>query len=490
MKSKILILTAILTTLVFHGCNESFLEKSPPSSLSEANFFQTEEDAISAINAAYGSLQMRGLYSEDYPKVAEVPADDITIDNTSGLSFDDFGFSPAESQIDNVYSLSNEGVFRANQVLARVPDIDMDEALKSRILGEAKFLRALYYWHLTSVFGQVPLLTEPPETVAESEVPKASLEELYDQMIQDLQEAIQALPARSEYDEANLGRATSGAAQALLGKVYLYAEMYPEAEAAFLQVINSGEYSLVPDFSQIIIESNDNNQESVFEVQYTDVGGGGWATIDGAGANETTLRERLNYPNGRGGFGNLLPTQEIVDEFEEGDPRLEASVFRQGDVYDPTTEGEEIYQSAWTPTGYAIKKGMLPFRRNLVESGTNWPIIRYADVLLMYAEAANENGSQAEAIDALNMVRDRVDMPHYPTADYPVSNQQEVFEAIVHERRVELAFEYHRYNDLRRWGLAEAELGNLGYQAPRNRYMPLPQAEVDTNPELEQNPNY
>ena len=133
---------------------------------------------------------------------------------------------------------------------------------------------------------------------------------------------------------------------------------------------------------------------------------------------------------------------------------------------------------------------MLPFRRNLAESGTNWPIIRYADVLLMYAEAANENGKIQEAIDALNRVRARVDMPPYPTGKWTVSNQEEVFDAIVHERRVELAFEYHRYNDLRRWGLAEEVLGPLGYIAPRNEYMPLPQAEVDTNPNLVQNPNW
>jgi len=487
MKKFRIYIMLLITVSVWIGC-EDYLDKVPPSSLSTDNFFQTEADALSAINASYAPLQLRGLYSEDYPKVAEVPSDDIAIDNTSGLSFDDFGFSPAESQIDNVYTLNYEGIGRANLVIDRVPGIEMDADLKARIIAEAKFLRALYYWHLASVFGEVPIILFPPETTEEAEIPKSPVNEVYNQIITDLQEAIAVLPA--SYDDANVGRATSGAARSLLGKTYLYAERYPEAEATLLEVINSGQYSLIDDFSQIIIESNENHAESIFEVQYQDIGGGGWAGQDGANANETTLRERLNYPNGKGGFGNLLPTQSIVDEFEEGDPRLEASVFREGDEYDPTTEGEEVFLSAWTPTGYAIKKGMLPFRRNIVNSGTNWPIIRYADVLLMYAEAANENGKIDEALNALNQVRARVGMPPYPTAEYPASNQQEVFEAIVHERRVELAFEYHRYNDLRRWGLASEVLGPLGFTSPRNDFMPLPQAEVDTNPELVQNPNF
>lgn len=469
------------------GCDD-FLEKVPPSSLAVENFFQNEDDAISAVNAVYAPIQLRGLYSEDYPKVAEVPSDDMTIDNTSGLSFDDFGFSPAESQIDNVFTLSYEGIGRANLVINRVPEIDMDAELQARIIGEAKFMRALYYWHLAATFGEVPVILIPTETTAEAEIPKSPVADVYNQVITDLQEAIPALP--DVYDAAEVGRATSGAARSLLGKAFLYAERYADAEATFEEVINSGIYDLVPDVSQIIIESNENNVESIFEVQYSNIGGGGWSVSDAAGINETTLRERLNYPNGRGGFGNLLPTQSIVDEFEEGDPRLDAFVFREGDTYDPSTAGEEVFDPAWTPTGFAIKKGMLPFRRNLVESGTNWPVIRFADVLLMYAEAANENGNLAGAVEALNRVRERATMPPYPTADFPVSTAEEVFEAIVHERRVELAFEYHRFNDLRRWGLAPEILSGLGYTSPRNRFMPLPQAEVDTNPNLDQNPNF
>ena len=486
MKTIKILFTLFLILGLTIQCSEEFLERTPPSSLTEDIFFKTEEDALATINAAYAAIQLRPMYAENYPKVAEVPSDDVTLNNTGGLGFDTFTWNAAEGQLDGVYQSCYEGILRANLAIQRIPEIDIDQNLANRLVGEAKFLRALYYWHLATVFGEVPLILEAdPSDLDKSAVAKSSNDAIYQQMITDLQEAESALPA--EYNEANVGRATKGAAQALLGKVYLYAEDYQNAEANFLKVINSGLYDLFPDFAELFTEANENSVESIFEIQYANVGGGTWAGSDGANNNETNLRWRLNLPQCCGGFGNLLPTQSIVDAFEEGDPRLDASIFRDGDFYD---EVDPVYSSEWTPTGYTIKKGMFPVVRNEAGSGLNWMVIRYADVLLMYAEAANENGNMQDAIDAINEVRDRVDMPALPTDEFPVSTKQEVFDAIVHERRVELAFEYHRFNDLKRWGLAEEELGPLGYQAPKHRYYPLPQAELDVNPELEQNPNY
>ncbi|MGK7395297.1 MAG: RagB/SusD family nutrient uptake outer membrane protein [Candidatus Cyclobacteriaceae bacterium M3_2C_046] len=485
MRSIKIILTVAFLLGITIQCSDDFLEKTPPSSLTEDIFFITEEDALATVNAAYAAMQLSPMYSENYPKIAEVPSDDVTLDNTSGLSFDNFTFNAAEGQLDGFYQSCYEGIFRANLAIQRIPEIDINQDLKNRLVGEAKFLRALYYWHLATMFGDVPLILEADASdLDKGALAKSDKSAIFDQMITDLSEAEAALP--EEYGDADVGRASKGAAQALLGKVYLYDEDYTNAELNFLKVINSENYSLVPDFSNVISGSNENNEESIFEIQYANVGGNAWAGADGANNNETNLRWRLNLPQGRGGFGNILPTQDIVDAFEEGDPRLDASIFIDGDEYDDI---DPVYSADWTITGYTIKKGMMPIQRNEAASGTNWPIIRYADVLLMYAEAANENGNLQDAIDAINEVRARVDMPPHPSAEYPVSNQQEVFDAIVHERRVELAFEYHRYNDLRRWGLAVEELGPLGYE-PRNRYYPLPQAELDVNPELEQNPDY
>jgi hypothetical protein len=269
----------------------------------------------------------------------------------------------------------------------------------------------------------------------------------------------------------------------LLGKVYLYSKNYPMAETYFNNVITSGEYELLTEFSDLMIV--DNNIESIFEVQLANLAGQGSSRIQN------------DYPQGQGGFANLLPTQDLVDEFEDysgptaingKDPRLFYSIFRDGDPYD---EVEPVYQQGWTPTSYAKKKGQFPvIRFDNSNLGRNFPLIRLGDVLLMYAEAANENNKPAEAIAAINLVRGRVGMPNLPTVDYPVSNKQEIFEAIVHERRVELSSEYHRLNDLRRWGLATEQLGPLGYSSGTHDYFPIPQSELDNNPQLVPNPGY
>ncbi|MFH5834272.1 RagB/SusD family nutrient uptake outer membrane protein [Halalkalibaculum sp. DA384] len=493
---QIKIISAILLiALVYASCNDNFLDIKPTSSLTTDTFYQSVDDAQSAVNAAYASLQLNDMYSDDYPKIVEGPSDDVEVNNTGGLEFNTWSFSPSIQFIDDVWQVCYEGVFRSNLVLQHIPEIDMDESLKARFIAEAQFLRALYYWHLTTLFGDVPLIKEAnPNDLSNATVGKTPKAEVYDFMVSDLQKAIEVLPTRSEYSSENLGRATKGAAQALLGKIYLYAENYEMAETTLDKVINSGEYSLVDDYTDLWVE--DNNSESIFEVQYANVGGSTWSGQDGPGVNESNLRLRLNLPQGHGGFANLLPTQDHVDEYEDysgptaidgKDPRLFYNVFTEGDPF-----GDTQYSETWTPLDYTMKKGMLPHLGPEDANPRNIPIIRLGDVILMAAEAANRNGDQAKAIEYLNDIRDRpsVDMPHYPTAEYPVGNEQEVFEAIVHERRVELAFEYQRLHDLRRWGLGEEQLGPIGYQAPKHRYFPIPQAEVDINPELDQNPNY
>lgn len=473
---------AVVVAVLVSGCDDNFLTREPPSSLSSETFYQTESDAIAAINAAYGSLQNPPFYSETYPKVAEVPSDDILIHNTTGFYMDNFTWSTAAQQIEQVWTINYEGIFRSNLVLQEVPDIDMPEELKARILGEARFLRGLYYWHLAANFGAVPIITSAtPNNPQEAQKPKSEVGAVYEFIIQDLQQAAEALP--QSYDASNLGRATKGAAQALLGKTHLYAENYQEAEAAFEQVINSGQYELMPNHYDLF--ATDNNSEYIFEVQYQDVGGGAWSSQDNADINESTLRDRLNLPEGGGGFGNLVPTRDIFNAFEEGDPRGDYAIWSAGDAF-----GDQMYNPEWSGgDGLNLRKGLVPLKPFDAAVGTNWPIIRLADVLLMYAEAANENGHRAAALEAVNRVRARSEMPPLPTEAYPTGTKQELFEAIVHERRVELAFEYHRYHDLRRWGLAEEELGHLGYQ-PRHRYLPIPQAEVDVNDALEQHPAY
>lgn len=515
MKYKIYaaaLLAAVL--LLYVGCDDNFLDVDPTESVAVEGFYSSEDDAIAAINAAYASLQNRAMYSEHWPKTVEGASDDMAMDNTDDLELTNYTWTTTLDPTDLNWQGSYEGVFRSNLVLKFVPDIEMDQELKDRILGEARFLRALYYWHLMTLFGEVPLVTEEetnPNDPSEAELPKSTAPEIIDLMVSDLQTAADLLPRT--YDDNNVGRATEGAAKALLGKVHLYSaspifggneEGYALAADQLRDVIDNYDYQLV-DFEDIW--TVDNNAESIFEVQYTDVGGSIWATQDFAGANEINLRAALNLPNGRGGNGNLIPRQDLVDEFEdysgpdpEGifdgrDPRLYHSIWREGDHFDDV---EPTFQSSWTPTGYAVKKGLYPVV-DRAEDGTeeNVPVLRLGDVLLMYAEAANAKSAREpqEAIDAINRVRARVNMPAYPNASSPYSvdassSEEEIFEAIVHERRVELVGEYQRYNDLRRWELAEEELGPLGWQHPRHTFFPIPPEEIDNNEALEQNPHY
>lgn len=486
MKNKIQLHLLLITAALLISCNQDFLDIKPPASLTEESFFKSEADMEAAITAAYNPLKDGGLYGNNYAKITEAPTDDIIIYNTQGLSLDSWTFANNDAIIDAVWQTCYEGIFRSNVVLQSLSEVEIDQDRKDRIFGEAYFLRALYYWHLTTLFGEVPMIQHAdPSDVSTSLIAKSPLAELYAFMVEDLEKASTLLPLQSSYGSSDIGRASKGAAEALLGKVYLYAKNYPKAELHFENVIKSNEYRLLSQFDELLI--TDNNPESIFEVQFADI------------INQGTSRIANDYPQGQGGYANLLPTRDLVEEYENysggtainnRDPRLFYSIFREGDPYD---EVSPIFKEQWTPTGYAKKKGSFPvIRSNNYNLGRNFPIIRLADVILMYAEAANENGKISEAVQAINEVRGRqsVAMPLLPTVDFPVDSKAEVFKAIVHERRVELAFEHHRLNDVRRWDLGEEVFGSLGYKAPKHKYFPIPQSEIDNNPNLVQNSDY
>ncbi|PHQ58993.1 MAG: hypothetical protein COC08_09385 [Maribacter sp.] len=458
------------------GCDEDFLEKTPPGEIPEEGFFNSAERAEQGVNAIYATLLETDLYSNTLSKLYDPPSGDAILSNTSGTNFNDFTYSATDNDLFNVYKRLYEGIYRANVAIAEIPEVEMDGALKARYIGEAKFLRAFYYWHLTSLWGDVPLFTQPFEVPSDALVAKSSREEIYAVMIQDLLDAAADGVLPASYSSGEVGRATQGAAQALLGKVYLYNENYEGAEEWLNKVIASGTYDLVNDYGDIVNINSENDIESIFEIQFVEIG------QDDVG----TLRVSYNNPQVNGGFGNTLPTQSIVDEFEASDSRLSRSIFIDGEIFAPdlTTPNQNLdtYQSIWSATGYNLKKGLFPVSY-VNNGGINFPAIRYADVLLMYSEAANELGMLIEARNTLNLVRQRVEMPLLTAVD--TGTMETMFDAIVHERRVELAFEFHRFNDLRRWGLAAQELGGIGY-TERHRYYPLPQIEIDTNDKLEQ----
>lgn len=467
-------ITTFIVLLLFSACDKDFLEKSPPDSLTEDGFYNSAERAELGVNAVYESAQT--AWSINLLRILDVPSGDIALSNTVPLEYNNFTYFPALNQIHDTWRGLYEGIVRANIAIASIPPITMDAGLKNQYIGEAKFLRALNYFTLTNLFGAVPLITQPLPTTDDALVARTPVADITVVIVKDLQDAEAGLPV--SFGGNNLGRATKGAARALLGKVYLYNKDYAKAAQYLDLVIKSGTYSLMNNWQEVWHRSFENNRESIFEIQYADIGGSG-----------SNNRNGSFLPAVNGATGSALATKRAVDAFESGDPRLGFSIFKPGDSFAPNISAAlSTFNPVWSATGYAVKKGMWPIMY-VNGAGINYPIIRYADVLLMHAEAANELGDINTARDEVNMIRQRptVNMPALTASN--TGTKQAMFNAIVKERQVELMFEYSRFMDLKRWGLALQELGPLGYTAKHSLF-PIPQLELDINPKLTQNPSW
>lgn len=471
MKNLKLGISTMLMLLLFAGCKKEFLEKSPPDALTEVGFYNSAERAQLGVNAIYVSLQ--SAWSINLLRIYDVPSGEVLLSNTVPLEYNNFTYFPALNQIHDTWRGLYEGIYRANLAIANIPAINMADALKNQYIGEAKFLRALSYFDLVNLFGAVPLVTQPLPNTNAALIARTPVADVYKVIIADLLAAEAGLPV--SFSGTNLGRATKGAAQALLGKIYLYNKDYTNAEKYFLLVINSGRYGLMGNFQEVWHRSFENNKESIFEVQFADIGGSG-----SNGRNGSFL------PAVNGATGSALATKRAFDAFDPADPRRGMSIFKPGDAFAPNVSTAlAAFSPVWSATGYAVKKGMWPIMY-VNSNGINYPLIRYADVLLMYAEAANELNKLTEARAAVNQVRARpsVNMPVITVAE--TGTKAAMFNAINKERQVELMFEFIRFNDLRRWGLAEQVLGPLGYRA-KHALFPIPQLELDINSKLTQN---
>ncbi len=477
------------------SCND-FLDKSPLVGVTEENFYRNEEDAIAAINAVYGALQFEltpeahfrwfwgDVMSDDSEKGGSGPNDAPELARLESFQGPvNTGFLEAE------WTANYEGIYRANTVLERVPPIEMNETLKTRILAEAKFLRAWYFYNLVTIFGDVPLV-DHVLAPSEYEMPRTAASEVWAFIERDLTEAANDLPVKSQYGAGDIGRMTKGAAQALLVKTYLYQSKFAEAQPLAEAIVNSGEYALVPDYNLIFTTAGENNEESIFEIQYMTESGGNWGYNNG---NEGTLTNVFQRARGTfNGFGFNLPTQDFVDAFfEEGfeDPRLSATVFREGDQMGD--RGVFTKEATGFPHDYYPKKYFnnsseeASFGDPNPNGGSNDRVIRYADVLLMHAEAAYHNGNEAAALASLNLVRQRVGIP-----DVTASGSA-LLDAIYHERRVELGLEGHRFFDLVRTGRGTSVLGSLGYTEGVHNVFPIPESQIQaTNGAITQNPGY
>ncbi|MCC7506217.1 MAG: RagB/SusD family nutrient uptake outer membrane protein [Saprospiraceae bacterium] len=490
----------ILCALVFLGaaaCQKDFLEKKPIVGVTEENFYRTEEDAIAAVNAAYATLQFQLSPAGHFRWFwGDIMSDDATKGGSGDndvndlLQLENFNGSSNTDLLESEWSANYEGIYRANVVLEKVPPIVMDENLKARILAEARFIRAWNFYNLVTMFGGVPLV-DHVLAPSEYDMPRASANEIWDFIEQDLVIASRDLWKRSEYPPADLGRITQGAAQALLVKTYLWRQKWAEAKTTAEAIVQSNEYQLVANYADIFPLDGENNSESVFEIQYMNASGGNWGKNN---ANEGSFTNVFQRARGQfGGYGFNIPTQDFVDEFfKEGfeDPRLKSTVFRVGEPMGDrgvfTIDATGGFPHLYYPKKYFSNKSEdAPFGDPNPNGGSNDRVIRYADVLLMHAEAAYHTGNEDAARTSLNQVRDRVGIPHI------TATGQALLDAIYRERRLELGFEAHRFFDLVRTGQAPQVLQNLGFVAGIHELFPIPQSQIQaTNGALTQNPGY
>lgn len=470
---------ASLLALSLTACKEQFLELNPISVISSSSFYATQSDILTALNGAYGALQFSGQYGQYYV-LTEIPSDD-TSPVLSGSVTDQDEFDKFYLRTTNPFTLAAwsdgyRGIYRCNAVIDRIGNVPMDENLRKRIVGEAKFLRALMYFNLVRFFGDVPLvLTEITDPLQGYEYGRSPVAEVYAQIAKDLTDAEAVLPER--YTGVDIGRATVGAAKSLLGKVYLTQRRYADAATKLKEVIDKATYSLRPNYADLFRPANKNSSESIFEVQYR-------KGNLGEGSNFANTYAPVNSGNAViqfGGSGNNIPTVDLIQSYEANDPRRNVSL----------ATGYTNANGARVEANH-IRKYIDPPVVN-GDSEDNWYVLRYADVLLLYAEALNETGRTAEALTFLNQVRKRVGLP-----DKTGLSQADTRLSLEQERRVELAFEGHRWFDLVRTGRAipvlNAKATAIGIKTPlttNNLVFPVPQSQIDINPtKITQNTGY
>lgn len=468
----------VLYCFCIFSCND-ILDKDPLGILDAGSFFQSAEDAEQAINAAYKSLLFNNENNNFYWAFAEVTSDEaITGGDGSRPGIQEmefFTYTPRTQEFNEFWKVNYNGIAQCNTIIEKVPDIDMEEGLQNRILGEAHFLRAYYYFQLVQVFGDVPLITStlPPD---ELKIPRTAKAEIYQQILEDCAFAGENLPV--EHALSDIGRATKGSSYALAAKTHLYMENWQEVLDNINLVKDLNIYALVPNYLDNFTEGFQNNSESVWEIQHTNLELG-----VGNFLNQWWRSKKIE------GYGFAEVTQDFVDAFEPDDPRLKFTVAQNNDEYFGF-----VFKPSYSSTGYGIKK-YLQIDTTVTQPSDgdiNYTPIRYAEVLLWEAEALTELGLVVQAQQPLEEVRARAraqaEDPDSALPPVLTTDKEEMLTAIRRERQVELGFEMHRFFDLVRWGLADDLLD--GFQVGKHEVFPLPQTELDLNPSLVQNPGY
>lgn len=472
-KGLVLLVLALFSTLPF-GCKD-FLAVDPPYTQDAENFFQTPEDYNRALIGAYDLLQASFLSVW----IGEIASDNTiaggeSVTDTEGLhQIDEMNHGGVNVELRNVFRWNYAGVTRTNYIMENRDNLEFTG--KDKIIAEAQFLRAFYYFELVKFFGDVPLIVDRRLGVEEAtEIPRSPKAEVYTQIENDLIAAAAVLDPISGVK----GRASQGAARALLGKVYLYQGKFGEAATTLNDLIDDQLYSLVSDYNTLFTAANENNSETVFDVEYSGLEGGGYdclVCLEGnAGPGFHGIRQYNGPVYGDGNSYNL-PTQNLYDAFDATDPRRDATVL---DI-DAFIAGQPNPQDITYATGagghtgfynnkYIKRIGEIGLPDNDLTSPVNYRVIRYADVLLMAAEANYQSGAPGLAETQVNLVRSRVGVGYLALSSV---------EDIYNERRLELSCEGHRFFDLVRTGQASSMIN--GFQTNKNELFPLPQVEID-----------
>ncbi len=494
-QQKILLSLALVAVAVT-GCKKEFLDRKPLGELTYDTFFSTEAQAIQATNAVYHQFRSWECSALGYVGLTDIISDDADKGSTPNdqpllADIDNFNHDAANIYFSQVWTGFYRAIARANLAILRIPDVpEMDENLRKRLIGESKFLRAHSYFLLVQWFGDLPIITEPLAAEDYYNQVRSPVSAVYDLIERDLLDAIEALPLKSEYTSDDLGRVTKGAAQGLLAKLYMLKKDFPKAEQYCLEVINSNQYSLLPNYGDNFLPVGENGAESIFEITAAalqpDAGG-----VVGPGATPYNMVQGVRG-NPNLGWGFNRPSDNLVSSYESGDPRRAATVIYVGD-YLP--DGTEVKDNPEILNERFNRKAWVPAHPGLQDNGPgNIRVMRYSDILLLAAEALNENNKPADALIYLNQVRKRArGSSTFLLPDVTVTDQAQLRERIYRERRSELAMEQHRWFDLLRWGRAEQTMLAVGknFVSPKHLLLPIPQTEVDlTDGSIRQNQGY
>ena len=516
---KISCLILIILSLVGTSC-EKFLSEPNPNNITLGSYFKTQNDFDLAVNGAYA--QLRGLYNNRSAWImGEMRSDNTHYDYKSSdqavatvnrYAVADFLDDKYNNQTPAKWNSGFNAISAVNVIIDHIDDIKLPEASRSAILGQARFIRALVYFDLVRYYGGLPIYQHAPLSREETYIPRSSVQEVYDLIIADATDAAAKLSAPAF---PQTGRATKGAALALLGDVYLTLKKYDLAESTLKQVTAMG-YTLFPNFADAFQLANKNGRESVFEIQFNTGLAVPQANVDASVYNflprmaNTTVVTGISFNSIATVGGFNTPTQDLIGAYEAGDLRLDASVAIAEGTFNASDDFTAT--AVKSPVNYTPPAGKVgrPFPRKFLHAHTignqtndNWPVYRYSEVLLLLAESLHQQGKSAEALLYLNAVRERAfgDASHNITT----TDQAALQAAILKERRLELAFENKRWLDLVRTGNAITVMNAFGigqkaqysylqpgsYNVTQNRLLfPIPNAEILLNDKLSQNPGY